>query len=71
MNAAKRVETWVWVLIYLGMFLFALGLSVQRSSPSVGWTLSAAGIALVTVGVVLIYVRSRLKDGAAGQDPNK
>lgn len=60
----RRIETWLWVLIYLGMILLALGLSMQREGASLGWGIAALGLALVAVGVVLIWVRSRMKDRA-------
>ena len=59
---AARVEVWIWVLIYAGLVLFALGLSVQRGDASLGWGIAALGIALAAVGIVLIWVRSRMKD---------
>lgn len=62
MNAAKRVQKWVWILIYGGMFLLALGLSVQRDDSSLGWGIAAPGIALITIGIVLIWARSRMKN---------
>ena len=62
MTTAQRIETWVWVLIYLGLLLFGLGLSVQRAAPSLGWMMTVTGIGLGAVGIALIYVRSRLKD---------
>jgi len=30
----KRVETWAWVLIYVGLIAVALGLAVQRSDAA-------------------------------------
>ena len=60
--ATQRVQKWVWVLIYLGLFLLALGLAVQRSDTAVGWGIAAPGIALIAAGLVLIWVRSRMKN---------
>ncbi|HYP86043.1 hypothetical protein [Variovorax sp.] len=56
------LETWIWVLIYGGLFALILGLATGRASPALGWALAIPGVLLATVGVVLIYVRSRLKD---------
>ncbi len=61
MSAATRVQKWVWILIYLGMILLALGLSVQRSDASIGWVIAALGIAAIGVGILLIWIRSRMK----------
>ncbi len=60
----RRIDTWVWVLIYLGMILLALGLAMQREGASLGWGIAVLGMALVAVGVVLIWVRSRMKKRA-------
>jgi hypothetical protein len=57
----KQVHKWIWILVYAGLALLALGLSVRQSDAPLGWTLAAPGIALITGGVVLIWIRSRLK----------
>ena len=62
MSTAARVQKWTWILVYLGMALLGLGLSVQRSDGSLGWGVAAAGIALIAIGIVLIWVRSRMKN---------
>jgi len=62
MSTAARIQKWIWILIYLGMILLAIGLSVQRSDAAIGWGIAAPGIAAIVVGVVLIWVRSRMKD---------
>jgi uncharacterized membrane protein len=59
----KRVETWVWVLVYGGLILLALGLSVRSGDATLGWGIAAVGTTLTAVGIVLIWVRSRMKDG--------
>ena len=61
MRAAARIGKWSWILIYVGMVLLALGLSVQRSDTALGWGIAAPGIALIVVGIVLVWVRSRMK----------
>ena len=35
----QRVESWVWLLIYGGMGLLGLGLSVQRTNAPLGWAM--------------------------------
>ncbi|MBU1359224.1 MAG: hypothetical protein KKC85_05555 [Gammaproteobacteria bacterium] len=57
-----RLEKWIWVLIYGGLFLFILGLATTRNDVALGWAMAVPGIVVALVGVVLIYVRSRLKD---------
>lgn len=59
--ALKRVQQLVWVLIYGGLMTLVLGLSVQRTDDALGWSLVAGGALLALIGVVLIFVRSRMK----------
>ena len=63
----QRVETWVWVLVYLGLVLIGVGMSVQRSDATLGWAITAAGVVLEALGAVLIWVRSRANDDASTQ----
>jgi VIT1/CCC1 family predicted Fe2+/Mn2+ transporter len=56
-----RLEKWIWVLIYGGLFLLILGIATGRVNEALGWSMAMPGVALAIVGVVLIYVRSRLK----------
>jgi hypothetical protein len=56
-----RVETLVWVLIYGGLLVLSLGLFAQRDGAALGWGLVAAGGAAAAAGVLLIWVRSRMK----------
>ena len=58
----QRVESWVWMLIYGGMGLLGLGLSVQRTHAPLGWSMVVLGGLGGLVGVVLIWVRSRMND---------
>ena len=62
MTAATRIQTWIWILIYIGMILLGLGLSVQRSDAALGWGIAIPGVALIVIGIVLIWVRSRMKN---------
>ena len=57
---AQRLEKWCWILIFLGMVLLPLGLAVQRSDAALGWGIAVAGAALVAIGVLLIWIRSRM-----------
>ncbi|WP_295639118.1 hypothetical protein [uncultured Methylibium sp.] len=58
-----RVETLVWVLIYGGLALLILGLWVRGADAAVGQVLAWAGGLLALVGVLLIWIRSRMPDG--------
>ncbi|MEQ1683554.1 MAG: hypothetical protein ABL916_07900 [Burkholderiaceae bacterium] len=60
----KRVEGWVWILVYLGLVLIGIGMSVQRSDATLGWGITIVGIVLDALGVALIWVRSRANDEA-------
>lgn len=62
--AAQRIETWVWVLVYAGLIVIGVGMSVQRSDIALGWGITVLGIVLDALGAVLIWVRSRIKDEA-------
>ncbi len=59
---AARIQKWIWMLVYAGIVLFALGLVVQRNDAALGWGMAVTGGALVVIGIVLIWVRSRMKD---------
>jgi hypothetical protein len=58
------LEKWIWVLIYGGLFAVILGIATGRIEEALGWSIAVPGAVLALVGVVLIYVRSRLKDPA-------
>ena len=60
-RAAGKLDGWVWACIYLGMLLLGLGLAVIRSDSALGWTIATAAILLIALGIVLIWVRSRIK----------
>jgi membrane protein DedA with SNARE-associated domain len=59
---SKRIEVWVWVLVYAGMILLGLGVSVQGSDASLGWGIAVVGIVAMLIGAVLVWVRSRMKE---------
>jgi hypothetical protein len=56
------LEKWIWILIYGGLLLLILGIATGRTDESLGWSMAVPGVVISLVGVVLIYVRSRLKD---------
>ncbi len=58
---AAGVEKLAWVLIYAGLLLLGLGLFVQREHDPIGWTMVVAGGVAAVAGVVLIWLRSRMK----------
>lgn len=56
------LHRWIWTLIYGGLLIVGLGLSVQCSDAFVGWILVVAGGVAAAVGIGLIAVRARMKD---------
>jgi formate hydrogenlyase subunit 3/multisubunit Na+/H+ antiporter MnhD subunit len=58
---ASLVEKLVWVYVYAGMILLGLGLAVQRSDATIGWTIAVIGSVSIFIGIVLVWVRSRMK----------
>ena len=62
MSTIARIQKWTWILIFLGIVLVSLGLSVQRSDAALGWGITLPGAALIAIGIVLIWIRSRIKD---------
>jgi hypothetical protein len=58
----STVDTLIWVLIYGGLLVVGLGLSVQRASANLGLAMAIGGGVVAAVGFALIYVRSRIKE---------
>lgn len=60
-RAVARLQVLIWILIYGGLLVLVLGLSVERMDEDFGWSLVVGGGAVAAVGFVLIYVRSIIK----------
>jgi hypothetical protein len=64
--ASAAMRAWIdrlaWICIYGGLFAVILGVVSGEVHVIAGWSLGVVGIVAVAVGVVLIVVRSRLKD---------
>ncbi|VWX63395.1 conserved hypothetical protein [Burkholderiales bacterium 8X] len=58
-----RLDAWIWTLIYGGLFALILGIATGRIDEALGWAMAVPGVVIAVVGVVLIFVRSRLADG--------
>jgi hypothetical protein len=56
------IERLTWVYIFGGLLLAVLGMFARRQNGTTGWVLIAIGVVLTVVGVVLIGVRSRIKN---------
>ena len=59
-KALLRLEWLIWILIYGGLFALILGLVILQAAPAGAWSLIVLGGCVAAVGVVLIWVRSRL-----------
>ncbi|MBO9647208.1 MAG: hypothetical protein J7605_01760 [Variovorax sp.] len=65
MTATKphaTLEKWIWILIYGGLLTLILGIATGRENEALGWAMGVPGAVVAAVGVVLIYVRSRLSN---------
>jgi undecaprenyl pyrophosphate phosphatase UppP len=64
--ASKKTLVWVqrlvWIYIYGGLLSVVLGIFLARTDMALARTIQVVGGAFVVIGVVLIYVRSRLKE---------
>ena len=61
-----RLDTLVWVLVYGGLFALILGIASHDETVIGGWSLSVLGGIAAAAGLVLIYVRSRMREEAPG-----
>ena len=55
-----RLHKIIWALIFGGLLTSILGIFVGKTDDAIGWMMVAAGIVLVVIGAILIYVRSTL-----------
>jgi hypothetical protein len=58
----RRIEQWTWVLIYGGLIALCLGWFARPSAGPLGELLLTGGAIAAAAGVVLIWVRSRIKE---------
>ena len=54
------IQRWVWICIYSGLMGIALSLFIDPSETILTRSIQSAGALLVVLGVVLIYIRSKL-----------
>lgn len=57
----QTVEKLVWVLLYGGIVLAALGYFVARGDENMGLVMQLGGGVAVAAGVLLIWLRSRME----------
>lgn len=69
----ERTLAWldrlIWTLIYGGLLTLILGIASGDTHLIAGWSLGVLGGIAAAAGFVLIWVRSRLRDDAAGGKP--
>lgn len=56
-----RLGALTWILIYGGLLTFILGLWVESGEDNISELLVAGGASAASLGVLLIYVRSKIK----------
>jgi hypothetical protein len=61
-RALARLDVLIWALIYGGLFALVLGIASHDETVIGGWSLSVLGGLATVAGVVLIFVRSRMRD---------
>jgi len=61
-RALKRFDNLVWTLIFGGLLVLVLGLASKDEAVIAGWSLTALGGVAAAAGVVLIFIRSRLRE---------
>ena len=58
----KRIETAIWVLIYGGLLTFIIGHFTAAADTNTAHVMRIVGLFAALTGVVLIYIRSRLRE---------
>jgi hypothetical protein len=66
--STTAIERLTWVLIYGGLLMVGLAFALRSTSEPLAWAIGVAGAVEVAVGVVLIWVRSRMKPTSADGD---
>jgi membrane protein DedA with SNARE-associated domain len=61
MSTATRIDAWIWVVVYGGLIVLGVGLTMQRSDDAFGWVIAMFGALLIAVGALLVWIRSRIK----------
>jgi hypothetical protein len=61
-RALDVLDALVWVLIYGGLLTFVLGLFTQKAQAVLGFWLTVGGACAVVVGVLLLFIRSQLRE---------
>jgi uncharacterized membrane protein HdeD (DUF308 family) len=57
-----RLERWTWVCIYGGLLALVLAVFMERTAGEDATAMYSVGAAAVIAGVLMIYLRSRMRD---------
>ena len=68
-HTLQRLQNLIWVLIYVGLFALVVGGIARQEDNLLGTLLMIVGAAAAVVGVVLIWVRSRMTPEAPTPHP--
>ena len=60
--STPRLETLVWALIYGGLIAACVGVALVRGGEAYGSAVVVAGAVVAAVGVVLVWIRSRVRE---------
>jgi hypothetical protein len=68
-----RIDALAWTLIFGGLLVLVLGIASHDETAIGGWSLSILGGLAAVAGVVLIFVRARLRETPApgAQSPSQ
>ena len=59
---AARLDALVWTLVFGGLLVVGLGIALDRQGAGYGWAVVVAGAFVIAVGVVFLWLRSRIRD---------
>jgi hypothetical protein len=60
--SVARVDVLVWALMYGGLLGVGLGVALLRTGEAFGWGVVVAGAVVVAIGILLLWVRSRMRE---------
>jgi len=52
----------VWALMYGGLLGVGLGVALLHTGEAFGWGVVVAGAVVVAIGILLLWVRSRMRE---------
>ncbi len=61
-RSLMRLDKVTWTLVFGGLLILGPGFALQRAGESWGWIVVVVGALAAAVGIVLVWVRSRMPD---------